>query len=128
MLQYQSSQYHNSARTSQVRLWDRRRPDLPLVLGQLECGGGVWRLEWHPTLRTRLLAAAMHGGLCVADMDASAPIKVAENYCEHGSTQHPQLVYGAAWYKGQHAEGGIGASVSFYDRSLHLWHLSRAPN
>ena len=118
------------ARTSQVRLWDRRRPDLPLVFGELACGGGVWRLDWHPTCRTRLLAAAMHGGLCVADVrDASAPHKVAANYCEHGSIQHPQLVYGAGWYagctRGQDLEGDIGASVSFYDRSLHLWRLSR---
>jgi hypothetical protein len=90
----------------------------------------VWRLDWHPTCRTRLLAAAMHGGLCVADVrDASAPRKVAANYCEHGSIQHPQLVYGAGWYagctRGHDLEGDIGASVSFYDRSLHLWRLSR---
>jgi hypothetical protein len=121
---------HTRLRASQVRLWDRRRPDLPLVLGELECGGGVWRLDWHPTCRTRLLAAAMHGGLCVADVrDASAPRKVAANYCEHGSIQHPQLVYGAGWYagctRGHDLEGDIGASVSFYDRSLHLWRLSR---
>ena len=50
----------------------------------LQCrGGDAWR-----ALLDR------HGCEC------AYPIKVAEYYCEHGSTQLPQLVYGA-WCKGQ---------------------------
>jgi hypothetical protein len=50
----------------------------------LQCrGGDAWR-----ALLDR------HGCEC------AYPIKVAEYYCEHGSTQFPHLVYGA-WCKGQ---------------------------
>ena len=46
-----------------ARLWDARMLRAPLV--EHECGGGVWRLKWHPERRDVLLAACMHAGFAV---------------------------------------------------------------
>jgi hypothetical protein len=46
-----------------ARLWNARMLRAPLC--EHECGGGVWRLKWHPQRRGVLLAACMHAGFAV---------------------------------------------------------------
>jgi len=82
------------------------------------CGGGVWRLKWHPADPTLLLAACMHAGFAVLRCNSDpACIEVAERY-PHQRT----LAYGAGWCQ-EVGGGGVStaATCSFYDRLLHLW-------
>ena len=36
------------------------------------CGGGVWRLKWHPSRRELLLGACMHAGFRVLEVSGTA--------------------------------------------------------
>lgn len=31
-------------------------------LTEIETGGGIWRIKWHPTKKDTLLSASMHAG------------------------------------------------------------------
>jgi diphthamide biosynthesis protein 7 len=31
-------------------------------LTEVETGGGIWRIKWHPTKKDTLLSASMHAG------------------------------------------------------------------
>ena len=112
-----------------ARLWDSRQLRQPLA--EVGCGGGVWRLKWHPSRRELLLGACMHAGFRVlevaggaADGDGAPALRVAASYTAHGVGD--ALGYGADWAHG----GGGGseplraATCSFYDRKLHLWTVS----
>ena len=106
-----------------ARLWDARRLAQPLC--ELECGGGVWRLKWHPERDGLLLAACMHAGFAVLRASSSAEseersLELLGRYEAHGMGQ--ALGYGADW---SHEEDGLLASTcSFYDRQLHAWKYS----
>ena len=115
-----------------VRLFDTRKPLVPLVTAAV--GGGAWRVKWHPSpARVHdLLVACMHDGLKVVRFDfgwggddlAAAvsssvqPSEVAKRFDEHES-----LAYGVDWsFADDGKEGGtLIASASFYDHTLHLW-------
>ena len=50
-----------------VRLWDCRRIHRPLeACDGVDCGGGTWRLRWHPEKRA-IACAAMGGGVAIVD-------------------------------------------------------------
>lgn len=84
---------------------------------QASTGGGVWRLKWHPSDPTLLLAACMHNGCAVYSTDAaSRKLEAAATY--HG---HSSLAYGADWCWAGQAQSNLVASCSFYDRGFHLW-------
>jgi diphthamide biosynthesis protein 7 len=125
-----------------ARLWDARMLRAPLT--EHECGGGVWRLKWHPEQRGLLLAACMHAGFAVirvegleqstdaqAEEAEGAPIidpsaltlDVVARYEAHGMGS--ALGYGADWAHRPTSEPPSstlrGATASFYDRQLHLW-------
>jgi hypothetical protein len=45
-----------------ARVWDLRNLSRPTAVAEVPCGGGVWRLKWHPTHPGMLAAACMYGG------------------------------------------------------------------
>ena len=107
-----------------VRLWDTRSLRSPTE--ELGCGGGVWRLKWHPEDAGLALTACMHGGFKVLRLDGSydgdepPAVREAAAYSEHGMGQ--ALAYGADWAHASPATGAtLAASCSFYDHALHLW-------
>ncbi|KAJ3149975.1 Diphthine methyltransferase [Geranomyces variabilis] len=99
-----------------ILIWDTRKMRAPLV--EHAAGGGVWRLKWHPSDPTRLLAACMHGGFSVLNVDTAVSPLV--EYSEHAS-----LAYGADWSREQvkRTESSIEtlATCSFYDHAFHVW-------
>ncbi|KAL1530568.1 hypothetical protein AB1Y20_001469 [Prymnesium parvum] len=104
-----------------VRLWDSRLLRQPLE--EMSCGGGVWRLKWHPTRSELLLAACMHAGFCVISSPCDGGMHVVAEYTAHGTGA--ALAYGADWsHATTSAQGGLAAATaSFYDKLLHTWEL-----
>ncbi len=101
-----------------VRLWDMRQLHAPVRTSEVACGGGVWRVAWHPTDGVTLLAACMQNGFAIVTGGA-----VALRYGEGAAAgEHGSLGYGVAWC----ALAGARAAAltcSFYDRSVHVWTL-----
>lgn len=107
------------------RLWDVRALSQPLETAAVLCGGGVWRIVWHPAERGAALCACMQNGFAVV-----RGAKVAVSYCAGAAQgQHGSLGYGVQWGAFGRGEGGeeapprapIAISCSFYDRTLRLW-------
>lgn len=97
----------------QLRVWDTRAPQQPLAT--VACGGGTWRVQWHPHRADRMLVACMQAGVRVLDVaDVSAPATLAHY------TDHQSLAYGIDWCPDTGATAVV-ASCSFYDRALHIW-------
>ncbi|KAF7320337.1 WD-REPEATS-REGION domain-containing protein [Mycena kentingensis (nom. inval.)] len=102
-----------------VRIFDKRQLLSPI--SEINVGGGVWRIKWHPsaTRRNDILVACMHDGFKVVRLgvtgDGGDIIKRFD--------QHESLAYGADWSFADSANGNdtLIASCSFYDHSLHLW-------
>ena len=87
------------------------------------CGGGVWRMAWHPSAPDTLLAACMQGGFTVLGPGLSVDVRYGD---AAGEGQHGSLAYGVAWCS-LGAPGSYGAvSCSFYDRSVHVWTTAAA--
>ena len=114
-----------------VRVWDARSQSKPLLIAEVGTGGGNWRLRWHPTNPTLLLAACMYNGAAVIQWDQEKEDKEDEGSirghlkvkcCHEG---HESITYGADWYRDEgDKKSMLAATCSFYDRSLHLWSIS----
>ena len=115
-----------------IRLYDARKPLIPLT--ELDMGGGVWRIKWHPEeQRNRdLLAACMHAGFKIcrfsSDITASREFGPDRRVVNGGHIiktfdKHESLAYGVDWsYSGRDESGDTTiASCSFYDHALHIW-------
>ncbi|KAJ2456194.1 hypothetical protein EV183_000120 [Coemansia sp. RSA 2336] len=96
-----------------VFIWDTRNMRMPVE--ELNVGGGVWRVKWHPEMADRLLVAAMYNGFHV--LDVSDSLRLRGSFMDHGS-----IAYGADWC--QHSENGgwLAGTCSFYDHVVHIWH------
>lgn len=103
-----------------VRIFDTRKPLVPLVQGDV--GGGVWRVKWHPspTRKEDILVAGMHDGFKVAKAHHGEDVtwEIVKRFDDHKS-----LAYGADWSFAPLGVDGetLIASCSFYDHMLHLW-------
>ncbi|TPX67934.1 hypothetical protein SpCBS45565_g03454 [Spizellomyces sp. 'palustris'] len=115
-----------------IMIWDTRKMRTPLL--EHHTGGGVWRLKWHPTDPGRLLAACMHNGFHILNVDTDAArCESVCSYMEHGS-----LAYGADWrYSNlklnleenpvrKSAKDTLG-TCSFYDHIFHVWDFAQLP-
>lgn len=124
-----------------VRIWDMRkvggRSD---PLGNVQVGGGVWRIKWHPKDPARMLVGAMHGGCRILDIPG---IRDHDGDSHNGSTsndsdsmgiggtlemnivkeftEHRSMAYGADWIYEEHGRYEAAASCSFYDRQAFVW-------
>ena len=120
-----------------LRIWDVRAMRRP-VHASAKYGDGVWRLRWLPGRRDTLLVAGMRSGVHIVDVHRPSAEEWHTEQVGHYS-QHEALcaapggvesflAYGADWC---HAEGDagarLGASVSFYDHSLHVWQATASP-
>jgi diphthamide biosynthesis protein 7 len=116
-----------------LRIWDdrmmRREP-----LCQLDTGGGVWRIKWHPnpTFYNVVATASMRGGCKVLHVDGDLPtpslsLKCGTDYLEHGSEN---LSYGLDWvcnyseFSEDKECNRTLASASFYNSEMRVWTTS----
>ncbi|KAJ3828296.1 WD40-repeat-containing domain protein [Lentinula raphanica] len=116
---------------SSVRLFDIRKPIIPLC--ETNVGGGAWRVKWHPSAirKSDLLVACMHDGFKtlrfdelreekthLEELSPSKSASVVQQFDEHQS-----LAYGVDWSFAPPSSDGRTAiaSCSFYDHSLHFW-------
>ncbi|KAJ8730340.1 hypothetical protein PYW07_017378 [Mythimna separata] len=90
-----------------VRIWDTR--SLKSSIGEIDVGGGVWRLKWHPHKRDTVLAACMYGGFRV--LRVSDQTEILSEYLGHES-----IAYGADWQ----FDSDLVATCSFYDCKMHI--------
>ncbi|XWS60753.1 hypothetical protein CRYUN_Cryun07bG0063000 [Craigia yunnanensis] len=103
-----------------LRVWDLRSISRPINETSVCLGGGVWRIKHHPSVSGLVLAACMHNGFAIVNIQGEKP-EVVETYNQHGS-----LAYGADWQKEKLLPGGktkntVLATCSFYDRLLRIW-------
>lgn len=103
-----------------LRVWDVRSISKPVNETSVCLGGGVWRIKYHPSAKGLVLAACMHNGFSIVDMNREIP-KVFETY-----TKHDSLAYGADWQRQRSEPEGkrvnnVVATCSFYDRLLRVW-------
>ncbi|CAO3684479.1 unnamed protein product [Umbelopsis vinacea] len=104
-----------------LRIWDTRSMRAPLT--EVETGGGIWRIKWHPTKKDTLLSASMHAGGFVIQTKGGLIDKTENNVqCEITSEflDHKSMTYGGDWMYKQDNDDLI-ATCSFYDHILHLW-------
>ena len=106
--------------------WDRRNMKHPV--SDTPVGGGVWRLKWHPFNPHLLLAACMHNGFHVLNLDGVSEQSTGTILASY--MNHKSLAYGVDWRTKlldsvtDNKETDMIASCSFYDHSLHLWTCS----
>ncbi|KAF0723472.1 hypothetical protein Ae201684_017627 [Aphanomyces euteiches] len=103
-----------------ITLWDTRQFKQPTK--QFSTGGGVWRLKWHPRHKSLLLAACMHNGFQILDIESSPEPAVLSHY-----TKQTSLAYGVDWwYKPSviSSPRQVVGSASFYDHSFHVWQVT----
>jgi diphthamide biosynthesis protein 7 len=117
---HRAHEFASGSYDSCVRLWDRRAPRAPLCK-ELDLGGGIWRLKWHPARPHALLVAAMRSGFQVLDTSAASaeapPTVLAAFAAGHHAGRWEALGYGADWLD---PDSALIASASFYDRTLRI--------
>ncbi|KAI8579842.1 hypothetical protein K450DRAFT_240592 [Umbelopsis ramanniana AG] len=103
-----------------LRIWDTRSMRAPLT--EIETGGGIWRIKWHPTKKDTLLSASMHAGGFVVNVKGGL-IDNSEDkiQCEVTTEflDHTSMTYGGDWVYNH--DDDLIATCSFYDHVLHLW-------
>ncbi|GJE86117.1 WD-40 repeat-containing protein [Phanerochaete sordida] len=109
-----------------VRLFDTRKPLVPLA--ETNVGGGAWRVKWHPspTRKDDLLVACMHDGCKVVRFalgggGAEFHSAASEGAVVHRFDEHASMAYGADWCYAPVTGDSLVASCSFYDHKLCLW-------
>ena len=103
-----------------ILIWDTRNRRSPIA--DIETGGGVWRIKWHPYLENVLLAACMHDGFKIFKSE-----ELSEWDLTHDYQNHKSLAYGADWLlptsngNMNGPENALVATCSFYDNLMNVW-------
>ena len=103
-----------------ILVWDTRNRKMPLC--DIEAGGGVWRVKWHPFLENIFLSACMYDGFKIFQTD-----NFSSFYLTHAYREHASIAYGADWVlhdrnnAGEEVESSFVATCSFYDHQLNVW-------
>eukprot|EP01134_Creolimax_fragrantissima_P001681 CFRG1681T1 len=99
-----------------VMIWDTRTIKQPL--SELDLGGGVWRVKWHPEDPQTILTACIYNNFHIVNATPSfTELNTILSYEDHES-----LAYGADWQSTPtDATGSTVATCSFYDHKLDLW-------
>lgn len=102
-----------------LSLFDVRNPLNPL--GEVDVGGGAWRVKWHPSSSRKddLLAACMHDGVKVVRFDNAdcLNIQIVQRFDAHAS-----MAYGIDWsFDSSQGTHTTVASCSFYDHICCIW-------
>lgn len=100
-----------------LKMWDLRH--MRNAVEEVNVGGGVWRIQWHPRRKDVALVAAMYDGAKVVKVGEEGMIDVVAEYKKHES-----IVYGAMWLgKLEERETNklIAVTSSFYDQAVKLW-------
>lgn len=97
-----------------LRTFDTRSMKQPL--GELNLGGGIWRLKTDPLKRDLILVACMYHNFSIVQLNAGqleAPTLVGEYY------EHKSICYGADWCRDVSGNKDLyTATCSFYDHKL----------
>jgi len=111
---HQEFQFATGSYDSCIRIWDQRNIKQP-VKEELDTGGGVWRVRWHPDEQDVLLAACMRSGFQI--VSGGEVSFCYNNGFESGLWE--SLGYGSAWVcrKGTCSI----ATASFYDKTFRLF-------
>lgn len=101
-----------------ARVWDTRMIKMPVQ--DIELGGGVWRLKWHPHDSSLLLACCMHNGVKVINVNDESSKEIVHY------TAHSALTYGIDWnYARCSTENFYICSCSFYNHEMHYWKFTQ---
>ena len=92
-----------------LNCWDTRNLKTPL--SELNMGGGIWRIKWHPYDPNLLITACMYNGFHILSFDQKLEIQDSYN-------GHKSIAYGVDW--AYNREKNIFGSCSFYDHLLHI--------
>lgn len=96
-----------------LRIFDLRTRD---VVGQIDLGGGVWRLSKRGSNNRSLIASCMYVGSRVVDLDEDfrSPNVIAK------FEEHESMNYGCDIHPN---EPDIVVSCSFYDKRVCIWDI-----
>mmetsp|Transcript_12189 Transcript_12189/g.16844 ORF Transcript_12189/g.16844 Transcript_12189/m.16844 type:complete len:352 (+) Transcript_12189:123-1178(+) len=99
-----------------LKLWDTRNMKRPLC--ELNTGGGVWRIKWHPTRSDLILTACMRSGFKLVRTNLQSELQTIDEFrpdCQ-------PIAYGADWcYWKNDKYPYATATCSFYDQHCSLW-------
>lgn len=95
-------------------LWDKRALKAPL--GTYQAKSGVWRLKWHPQRSDSLLAACMHDGFHVCNVDPTGAITNV------ASRPTSSIAYGCDWIlQNGCGKGELCGGATFYNHEAIIW-------
>ena len=126
-----------------VRLIDKRkltaRSDSSDVLASYDCQGGIWKIKRSNVDPNVLAVASMHAGLHVLQLKPTLDgFITAESTSDENSfsfcryREHDSMAYGCCWLPSFNQISSDPAdwrlvpivSCSFYDKSVHAWHVA----
>ncbi|CAN8064457.1 unnamed protein product [Agarophyton chilense] len=100
-----------------IRIWDLRSSRR--CVEELNVGGGVWRVKFHPRDQDCILVAAMYDGFKALNLIAGSHLQMIARFEAHKS-----IAYGASWLPSLDSKDELVAITgSFYDQAVHLWSI-----